>query len=88
MAEITNNNRANRARAAATVFQDQTKTDDGDLIADLICDLCHLAQCSGQDPINEVRRGLAMFADERDYPPDGWVPAGQFARISINIERG
>lgn len=40
------------------------KTDCPDIIADLICDLLHLARQSGLDPLDLHRRGGANFEDE------------------------
>lgn len=85
---ITNNDRARWAQAAVDTFQAETGTDKDDAIADLIADLCHLADSYGQDALEEVRRGLRMYADERDFPPDGWAPNDKLAQVEIIIDRG
>lgn len=46
--EITNATRAAWARVAVAEFQSVVATDDGDAISDLICDLLHLADETGQ----------------------------------------
>jgi hypothetical protein len=84
----TNEDRAAWAHNALATFIADTGTDDCDAIADLIANLCHCAQAQGKDPLNEVRRGLVMYADERDYPPHGWAPDNKLACVSIAITRG
>jgi hypothetical protein len=85
--EPDNHDRAQWAQAAVTVFQDQTGTDKDDAIADLIADLCHLADEYDQDALEQVRRGVRMYLDERDYP-DGWAPNNMLANVEINYWRG
>jgi hypothetical protein len=83
----TNHDRAKWAQAAIDEFQVNTGTDKDDAIADLIADLCHLAKYYGQDAMEQARRGLGMYVDERDYPPDGCAPHGKSAKIKITINR-
>jgi thioesterase domain-containing protein len=83
-----NDDRANWAQTAVSAFQAATGADNEDAIADLIANLCHLATRYGQDSLEQVRRGLIMYADERDYPDDGWAPDNQMASVSIDITRG
>jgi hypothetical protein len=85
---VTNEDRAAWAHNALETFVFDTGADDCDAIADLICNLCHCAEFAGKDPLEEVRRGLAMYADERDYPPDGWAPDNKLAKVKITITRG
>ncbi len=84
----TNEDRAYWAHIALEAFVTETGTEDCDAIADLIGDLCHCAEAAGKDPLKEVRRGLGMYADERDYPPDGWAPSNNMAYVTIKIKRG
>jgi hypothetical protein len=85
--QVTNKTRADWALDAVSVFQNETGTERCDAIADLIADLCHLAKRWKQDPLEQVRRGLIMYADERDYPPDGWAPTDQLADVTVCIYR-
>jgi hypothetical protein len=51
--------------SALKVFQRRCGTSDCDAIADLICDLGHLADERGFDFLNEVRRGIGHWYAER-----------------------
>lgn len=84
---VTNEDRAAWAHNALETFVSDTGTDDEDAIADLVCNLCHCAEAAGKDPLKEVQRGLAMYADERDYPPDGWAPLDMPVSVLIEITR-
>jgi hypothetical protein len=53
------------ATKAVKVFQRCCGTSDDDAIADLICDLGHLADERGLDFLNEVRRGIGHWYAER-----------------------
>jgi hypothetical protein len=61
------------------VFQRYCRTADEHAIADLICDLGHLAEDRGFDFLNEVRRGIEHWyaehnAHDRDHiGPDAAV---------------
>ncbi len=86
-----NDQRAEWARAAVEEFRDVCRgspLDDQDgwdeACGDLVSDLMHLIAKEGLDPIEVVRRGVCMYLDERDYPPDGWAPDDQ--RVSVYIE--
>ena len=86
MAEATtNNDRADWAKKAVAAFVTLTGSDKDEEICDLIADLCHLAARDGKDPLDEVRRGLIMYTDERDFPPEGWVP-NELGRTDYSIE--
>jgi hypothetical protein len=67
------------AADAVAVFQRHCGTGDEHAIADLICDLGHLAEEHGLDFLSEVRRGIGHWyaeqhADERDVlGPDAAV---------------
>ena len=84
----TNAHRAKWAQLAVNAFIDEVGGDFADAVSDLICDLCHLADQEGMDTLEEVRRALGSYADERDYPPDGWAPSNAMARVDITITRG
>jgi hypothetical protein len=53
------------ATKAIKVFQRCCGTNDDDAIADLICDLGHLADERGLDFLSEVRRGIGYWYAER-----------------------
>jgi hypothetical protein len=67
------------AADAVEVFQKHCGTGDEHAIADLICDLGHLAEERGLDFLSEVRRGLGHWyaehhASDRDHlGPDAVV---------------
>ena len=67
------------AAEVIAVFQRHCKTADEHAIADLICDLGHLAEERGFDFLNEVRRGIGHWyaennAHDRDHiGPDAAV---------------
>jgi hypothetical protein len=67
------------AADAIAVFQRHCGTPDEHAIADLICDLGHLAEERGLDFLNEVRRGIGHwyaehYASDRDHlGPDATV---------------
>lgn len=73
---MTNEERAAAAQFAADEFQRVCKTDDEDVVADLICDLLHLAHSRGEDPLSQANRGIRSFIDET-MPDCGWsLPNG------------
>ncbi len=86
--EPNNQDRSSWAQAAVDAFQSLVGGDKEDAIADLIADLCHLADVYGQDALEQVRRGIRMYLDERDYPPTGWAPNDKLAIVEINYWRG
>jgi hypothetical protein len=67
------------AADALAVFQRHCGTSDEHAIADLICDLGHLAEERGFDFLSEVKRGIGHWyaerhASDRDYlGPDAVV---------------
>jgi hypothetical protein len=67
------------AANAVAVFQKQCGTSDKHAIADLICDLGHLAEERGFDFLSEVKRGIGHWyaehhASDHDYlGPDAAV---------------
>ena len=64
------------AAEAVAVFQRRCRTGDDHAVADLICDLGHLADERGFDFIGEVKRGIGHWYAERDartldeFPPN------------------
>lgn len=54
-----------RAAEAVAVFQKLCRTSDEHAIADLICDLGHLAEERGLNFIDEVRRGIGHWYAEQ-----------------------
>ena len=72
------------AAEAVAVFQRRCRTGDEHAIADLICDLGHLAEERGLDFLSEVRRGIAHWHTEhhaRDHDN-----LGQDAEVKITIK--
>jgi hypothetical protein len=53
------------AAEAVGVFQRRCRTGDEHAIADLICDLGHLAEEHGLDFLSEVRRGIGHWYVEQ-----------------------
>ena len=71
------------AAAAIEVFQKHSRTGDEHTIADLICDLGHLAEERGFDFISEVRRGIGhWFAEHHASDSDHLGPD---AAVEITI---
>jgi len=54
-----------RAAEAVAVFQKHCRTSDEHAIADLICDLGHLAEERGLNFLDEVRRGIGHWYAEQ-----------------------
>ena len=67
------------AAEAVAVFQQHCRTGDEHAIADLICDLGHLAEERGLDFLGEIRRGIGHWyaehhaCDGHDLGPDAEV---------------
>ena len=72
------------AAKAVEVYQRQCRTGDDHAIADLICDLGHLAEVCGLDFLSEVRRGVGHWYAER-HAHDG-NPLGPDASVTVIIE--
>lgn len=65
MPEVTNKTRAAWAKTAIDAFRKECRTDAEDAIADLICNLMHLARATrGQSPEEAVARALKNFTAE------------------------
>ena len=78
MTEITNADRADSALAVLKQFVTATSVDTArDAIADLICNLTHLARGRGLDPERLVMQALAMAAEEAAEDPEGDMKAVQ-----------
>ena len=71
------------AAEAVAVFQKHCRTGDEHVIADLICDLGHLAEDLGFDFLSEVRRGIGHWYAEQ-HLHDGEV-LGPDAAVDIII---
>jgi hypothetical protein len=71
------------AATAVTVFQRHCGTTDEHAIADLICDLGHLAEERGFDFISELRRGIGHWYAEH-HASDG-DRLGPDAAVEITI---
>jgi hypothetical protein len=72
------------AGAAVAAFQSHCRTGDEHAIADLICDLGHLAEQQGLDFLDEVRRGIGHWYAEQ-HANEGDI-LGPDAAVEIIIE--
>lgn len=72
------------AAEAVAVFQKHCRTGDEHVIADLICDLGHLAEGLGFDFLSEVRRGIGHWYVEQ-HLHDGEL-LGPDAAVDIVIK--
>ncbi|MFZ1149960.1 MAG: hypothetical protein WAR76_09535 [Xanthobacteraceae bacterium] len=72
------------AAEAVAVFQEHCRTGDEHAIADLICDLGHLAEERGFDFLSEVKRGIGHWYAEH-HAGDGEV-LGLDAAVEIIIK--
>jgi hypothetical protein len=73
------------AAEAVAVFQKHSRSGDGHAIADLICDLGHLADDLGFDFLSEVKRGIAHWYAEQHHLDEGDV-LGPDAAVEIIIK--
>lgn len=64
MSDVTNSDRAQWAEIALATFTETVNTDREDAIADLICDLLHLARQDGLDPESQLERAKSNFTAE------------------------
>lgn len=71
------------AAEAVAVFQRRCGTSDEHAIADLICDLGHLAETRGFDFISEARRGIGHWYAE--HHAEGPNRLGLDAAVDITI---
>jgi hypothetical protein len=62
--EEMNDERADWAEAALGAFQEETGTDDGDAIGDLLSNLMHWCDRNNADFAAEVRRGYFHYYEE------------------------
>ncbi len=63
------------ATEAVATFQRRCHTSDEHAIADLICDLGHLAEERGYDFLSEVRRGIGhWYAEHHAHDGDNFGP--------------
>ena len=71
------------AAEAVAVFQKHCGTSDEHAIADLICDLGHLAEERGFDFLDEVRRAIGPWYAERHVSDRNYL--GPDATVEITI---
>ena len=64
--EGQNDDRAEWAEAAIVTFEEQTGTDRGDAVCDLLADLMHWGDRNGQDFTAELERAQMHYAAETD----------------------
>jgi hypothetical protein len=72
------------AAEAVSAFQRRCRTSDEHVIADLICDLGHLADERGLDFLSEVARGVGHWHAEHQAHARGNL--GQDATVKIKIK--
>jgi len=73
------------AAEAVAVFQKHSRSGDEHAIADLICDLGHLADDLGFDFLSEIKRGIGHWYAEQHHLGDGDV-LGPDAAVEIFIK--
>ena len=73
------------AAEAVAVFQKHCGTSDEHAIADLICDLGHLADERGFDFLDEVKRGIGHWYAERHVSDRNYL--GPDAVVEITLLR-
>ena len=90
MAEVEENGMTDKAdhiawaAEAIVVYQRHCRTGDEHAIADLICDLGHLAEERGFDFISEVRRGIGHWYAERHAEDHNVLGPDAAVEITIN----
>jgi hypothetical protein len=90
MAEVEENGMTDKAdhiawaAKAVAVFQRHCRTGDEHAIADLICDLGHLAEERGFDFISEVRRGIGHWYAEHHAEDHNVLGPDAAVEITIN----
>ena len=72
------------AAEAIAVFQRHCRTGDEHAIADLICDLGHLAEERGFDFVSEVRRGIGHWYAEHHAEDRNHLGPDAGVEITIN----
>jgi len=72
------------AAEAVAVFQKHCRTGEEHVIADLICDLGHLADELGFDFLSEVRRGIGHWYAEQQLRNDDVL--GPDAAVEITVK--
>ena len=80
--ENRNEERANWAKSALLTFQHETGVDGDDALADLLCDLMHLADRKGWHLAAEMERAQAHY--EAETTPD---PSDLLGAARLVIER-
>jgi hypothetical protein len=75
------------AAEAVAVFQKHCRTGDEHVIADLICDLGHLADDLGFDFLSEVRRGIGHWYAEQYLHDDAVLGADAAVEIIVKPRR-
>jgi hypothetical protein len=75
------------AAEAVAVFQKHCRTGDEHVIADLICDLGHLADDLGFDFLSEVRRGIGHWYAEQHLHDDAVLGADAAVEIIVKPRR-
>jgi hypothetical protein len=73
------------AAEAVALFQKHSRSGDEHAIADLICDLGHLADDLGFDFLSEIKRGIGHWYAEQHHLGDGDV-LGPGAAVEIIIK--
>jgi hypothetical protein len=72
------------AAEAIAVFQRNCRTGDEHAIADLVCDLGHLAEDRGFDFVSEVRRGIGHWYAEHHAQGRNYLGPDAAVEITIN----
>jgi hypothetical protein len=75
--DARNGDRAEWARQTLEHFQELTRTDLEDALADLLCDLAHFCDREGVSSQHEFRRAIGMYEHETEAEGD------QFSDITL-----
>jgi hypothetical protein len=75
-----NANRANSARLAIDAFLSARKADRQDAVQDLLCNLAHYCDRTGEDLLTALRIAKTNYEAETQGPR----PGSQFDRIAID----
>jgi len=79
----TNDQRCDWAQDAINGFCEATGCDTQEAIGDLICNIMHLAEREGLDPLDRVRNAISHWYAEKHADPEDAL--GPEARISIDV---
>jgi hypothetical protein len=80
--EGLNDDRAEWAHAALEAFKTETRTDEGDVLCDLLADLGHWCDRNGYQFQEQLRRAISHYEAETE-DDDGDTQGEQFTDITL-----